>query len=50
MFWFENGFPGFHSREVFPSHREVAITVNTQSDRFTGTSGLDRDISILEIK
>ena len=36
----------FHSREIFPSHREVTIAVNTQSDRFTGTSGLEN----LELK
>ena len=36
----------FHSREIFPSHREVTIAVNSQADRFTGTSGLEN----LELK
>ena len=29
----------FHSREIFPSHREVTIVVNNEDDKFTGTSG-----------
>jgi len=29
----------FHEREVFPSHREVVITVNNGDSSFTGTSG-----------
>ena len=33
-------FVEFHSREIFPSHREVTIAVNTQTERFTGTSGI----------
>ena len=31
--------PAFHEREVFPSHREVVITVNNGDSSFTGTSG-----------
>ena len=31
--------PEFHEREVFPSHREVLITVNNGDKSFTGTSG-----------
>ena len=30
---------GFHEREVFPSHREVVMTVNDKESSFTGTSG-----------
>ena len=29
----------FHEREVFPSHREVLLTVNNGDNSFTGTSG-----------
>ena len=29
----------FHTREIFPSHREVTIVVNKEEDKFTGTSG-----------
>jgi len=29
----------FHEREVFPSHREVLITINNGEKSFTGTSG-----------
>ena len=34
--WF---IPEFHEREVFPSHREVLITINNGEKSFTGTSG-----------
>ena len=39
--YFLNTLSEFHSREIFPSHREVTIAVNTQADTFTGTSGLE---------
>ena len=31
--------PEYHAREVFPSHREASIVVNSEAERFTGTSG-----------
>ena len=32
-------FTEYHEREVFPSHKEIVITVNNQEKRFTGSSG-----------
>ena len=31
--------PGYHEREVFPSHSEVVVMVNDEESKFTGTSG-----------
>lgn len=41
VYYFKYGHfkPGYHEREVFPSHSEMVVMVNDNESSFTGTSG-----------